>query len=96
MCECLSVRAAIQLVYGCALSSNRLMEKACCTNACIYNTCIHNNSAKWRLTTDFIMIVGKYLHSARDYVHLIRVCCKYQHLCMFYRYNPISDTTLFK
>lgn len=87
MCECLTVHAVIQLVYGCALSSNRLMEKACC---------MYNNSAKWRLTADFIIIVGKYLHSARDYVRLMRVCCNYRDVCMFYRYNPISDTTLFK
>lgn len=42
-----------------------------------------------------ILIVSKYLMSESDYINLIKVSRKYKDLLMFFRYNPISDTTLF-
>lgn len=42
-----------------------------------------------------VFIVSKYLMSESDYVNLIKVSRKYKDLLMFFRYNPISDTTLF-
>ena len=51
---------------------------------------------KWKLSVDFIIIVGKYFESLDDYIHLMKLCSKYNQFFLFYRYNPISDTRLFK
>lgn len=48
------------------------------------------------LTVDFIMIVGKYLESNDDYINLMKVCKKYRELVGMYKYNPISDISLFE
>ena len=52
--------------------------------------------SKIRLTVDFIMIVGKYLESSRDFINVMKVCRKYRELVSMYKFNPISDTTLFE
>lgn len=48
------------------------------------------------LTIDLIMIVGKYFQTAQDYINLMKVRRCYKILVEMYRYNPISDATLFK
>lgn len=50
----------------------------------------------WQLTVDFIMIVGKYLRWNKDYINLMKVTYKYEELVSMYKFNPISDTTLFE
>jgi hypothetical protein len=42
------------------------------------------------------MIIGKYFKSNRDFINLMRVCKKYEELVSMYKFNPISDTTLFE
>ena len=53
-------------------------------------------SESWSITIDYMMIVGKYFRSNRDYINAMKVCKKYKHLVLMYRYNPISDCRLFK
>ena len=48
------------------------------------------------LTIDLIMIVGKYFQTAQDFINLMKVRRCYKILVEMYRYNPISDATLFK
>ena len=43
-----------------------------------------------------MMIVGKYLETPADFVNVMRVCSKYQHLTAMYKFNPIGDTSLFE
>ena len=43
-----------------------------------------------------IMIVGKYLNSNKDFVNLMKVCKKYNELVSMYKFNPISDCSLFE
>ena len=43
-----------------------------------------------------MMIVGKYLETPTDFVNIMRVCSKYQHLTAMYKFNPIGDTSLFE
>lgn len=49
----------------------------------------------YKLSIDYIMIVGKYLKSENDYINIIRVCKKYNELLLMYKYNPISNCDLF-
>ena len=48
-----------------------------------------------RLTIDYMMIVGKYLRTCADYVNLMRVSKRYSKITKMYKFNPISDCTLF-
>ena len=48
------------------------------------------------LTIDLIMIVGKYFQTAQDFINLMKVRRCYKVLVEMYKYNPISDATLFK
>ena len=49
----------------------------------------------FRLTIDLIMIVGKYLEEAIDYINLIRLNKKFKDLLEMYKMNPISDLLLY-
>ena len=35
---------------------------------------------KWQMTIDFIMIVGKYFKSNKDFINVMKVCKKYKEL----------------
>lgn len=48
-----------------------------------------------RLTIDYMMIVGKYFRTCADYVNLMRVSKRYSKITKMYKFNPISDCTLF-
>ena len=48
------------------------------------------------MTVDFIMIVGKYLESSKDFINVMKVCKKYKELVSMYKFNPISDISLFE
>ena len=52
--------------------------------------------SKWELSTDFIMIVGKYLESNKDFINIMKVCKKYKELVLMYKFNPINDISLFE
>ena len=54
------------------------------------------NGTDPNLTIDLIMIVGKYFQTAQDFINLMKVRRCYKILVEMYRYNPISDATLFK
>ena len=43
-----------------------------------------------------MMIVGKYFKSNKDYINVMKVNKKYEQLVLMYKFNPISDTSLFK
>lgn len=45
----------------------------------------------YRITNDFMIIVGKYLEEQRDYVNLMKVCKEYQYLAEIYKFNPIVE-----
>ena len=51
---------------------------------------------KYELTVDFIMIVGKYFRSSNDFINVMKVCKKYKELVLMYKFNPISDISLFE
>ena len=51
---------------------------------------------KWQITIDFIMIVGKYFKSSNDFINVMKVCKKYEELVLMYKFNPISDISLFE
>ena len=51
---------------------------------------------KWQLTVDFIMIVGKYFKSSNDFINVMKVCKRYEELVLMYKFNPISDISLFE
>ena len=51
---------------------------------------------EFHLTVDFIMIIGKYLESNADFINVMKVCKKYKELVSMYKFNPISDISLFK
>ena len=48
------------------------------------------------VTIDYMMIIGKYFKTPKDYVNTMRVSRKYQQLVLMYRFNPIGDTALFE
>ena len=64
---------------------NGELKEGCC------NVC-----KKWRLTVDFIMIVGKYVETNNDFINIMKVCKKYEELVSMYKFNPISDISLFE
>ena len=51
---------------------------------------------KWQMTVDFIMIVGKYFKSSNDFINVMKVCKKYEELVLMYKFNPISNISLFE
>ena len=51
---------------------------------------------KSELTLDFIMIVGKYYESNKDFINTMKINKMYQDLVSMYHFNPISDTILFE
>lgn len=50
----------------------------------------------WRITNDFMMIVGKYFESSIDYINVMKVNKKYSQLVSMYKFNPIGDISLFE
>lgn len=50
----------------------------------------------FRLTIDYMMIVGKYFESNNDFINTMKINHRYQELVSMYYFNPISDTTLFE
>ena len=50
----------------------------------------------FRLGITFALQIGKYLKSNNDYINLMKVNKKYKCLIELFRYNPISDITLFE
>lgn len=50
----------------------------------------------FRLTIDFMMIIGKYFENSKDFVNIMKVNKQYQELASMYHFNPISDTDLFE
>ena len=63
---------------------NRELKEGCC------NVC-----KKWKLTVDFIMIVGKYVETNNDFINIMKVFKKYKELVLMYKFNPISDISLY-
>ena len=49
----------------------------------------------YRLSIDFVMIIGKYFKKESDYINIVKVCKKYNELLLMYKYNPISNCDLF-
>ena len=54
------------------------------------------DKSKWQMTVDFVMIVGKYFQSSKDFVNVMKVCKRYEELALMYKFNPISDISLFE
>ena len=54
------------------------------------------DKSKYLLTVDFIMIIGKYFKTNNDFVNVMKVCKKFQELVSMYKFNPISDISLFE
>ena len=52
--------------------------------------------SKCRITNDYMMIIGKYFESNKDYVNVMKVNKKYEQLVLMYHFNPISDISLFQ
>ena len=52
--------------------------------------------AKWEITENVMMIVGKYFDSKYDFINVMKVSKKYKRLVKRYYFNPISDCGLFK
>ena len=48
------------------------------------------------IDADYMVIVGRYLKTTSDFINLIKVCKKYKDICQIYRYNPVSDPSLFQ
>ena len=55
-----------------------------------------NHKNKWGITIDFMMIIGKYFENSEDFINVMKVGKKYQQLVLMYKFNPISDTSLFE
>ena len=51
---------------------------------------------KWKLSIDFMMIIGKYFKTNNDFINLMKVNKKFKKIVLMYKFNPISDTSLFK
>ena len=51
---------------------------------------------KSELTFDFMIIIAKYYQSNNDFINTMKVNKQYKPLVSVYRFNPISDTTLFE
>ena len=54
------------------------------------------DKSKWQMTVDFIMIVGKYFESNKDFINVMKSCKRYKELVSMYHFNPISDISLFE
>ena len=50
---------------------------------------------KWEITTDVMMIIGKYFESNKDYVNVMKTSKRYHDLTQMYHFNPIQDPSLF-
>lgn len=50
----------------------------------------------YKLSIDFIMIIGKYFKSNSDFINIMKVCKKYKELVLMYKFNPISNIKLFE
>lgn len=48
-----------------------------------------------KITIDFMMIIGKYFEKPIDYINVMKVNKKFEHLTLMYKFNPIGDTSLF-
>ena len=48
-----------------------------------------------KLGITFLLAIGKYFRSNQDFINVMRVNKKYRNLTEIYKYNPISDTSLF-
>ena len=48
------------------------------------------------MTVDFIMIIGKYFKRSNDFINVMKVCKRYKELVLMYKFNPISDISLFE
>ena len=53
-------------------------------------------SSSASIDADYMVIVGRYLKTTSDFINLIKVCKKYKDICQIYRYNPVSDPSLFQ
>jgi hypothetical protein len=51
---------------------------------------------KYEISIDFLMIIGKYFNTNEDFINVMKVNKKYQELVLMYKFNPISDISLFK
>ena len=49
----------------------------------------------FHLSVDYIMIVGKYFKTSQDFINIMKVNKKYNQLVEMYKYNPISDCSIF-
>ena len=54
------------------------------------------DKSKWQMTGDFIITVGKYFKSNKDFINIMKVCKKYKELVLMYKFNPINDISLFE
>ena len=50
---------------------------------------------KWEITIDIMMIIGKYFETNIDYIHVMKLCKRYEQLTQMYHFNPISDCSIF-
>jgi len=50
----------------------------------------------YNLSIDYLMIVGKYFKTNRDFINLMKVNKQYKDLALMYHFNPIGDTSLFE
>ena len=55
-----------------------------------------STKSKWRITNDYMMIIGKYFKSNEDYINVMKVNKKYEQLVLMYKFNPIGDISLFQ
>ena len=46
---------------------------------------------KYRITNDYMMIVGKYFDSYKDFCNVTKVCKMYNKLIDCYKFNPVED-----
>ena len=51
---------------------------------------------KYEITIDFLMIIGKYFKTNKDFINIMKVNKKYKELVLMYKFNPISDISLFE
>lgn len=54
------------------------------------------NTLKWKITVDYMMIIGKYFNRTKDFVNAAKVCKKYQEFIEMYHFNPMSEFELFE
>ena len=61
-----------------------------------YQKQMTDDKTKWELTLNFIMIVGKYFNNSNDFINAMKVCKRYKELVSMYKFNPISDISIFE